>query len=330
MRAITITTPGPPEVLQIADRPKPEPATGELLIRVYAAGVNRPDLAQRKGKYPAPAGVVQDIPGLEVAGIVEEMGEGCKWFRKGDRVCALIPGGGYAEYAVANEGHCLPVPAGWTLTDAAGLPETIFTVWQNVFRLGRLKAGETLLVHGGASGIGTCAIQLAVAAGATVMATTGNEEKSEFCRQLGASLVINYEKEDFAAVLQARSPGGIADVVLDMIGGPYLTGNLSVLKPDGRLALINFMGGAAAEINLATILSKRLTITGSTLRNRDAEFKADLCEEIKQRVWPMIEAGHYRPVTCKVLPLDHAAEAHRWLEAGRQLGKVILQVIPEH
>ncbi|MFM7194078.1 MAG: NAD(P)H-quinone oxidoreductase, partial [Bacteroidota bacterium] len=314
-----------------AERPVPEPRPGELLIRVHAAGVNRPDIAQRKGKYPAPPGAVQDVPGLEVAGVVERTGDGCSRFGPGDQVCALLTGGGYAEYAVAHEGHCLPVPKGWSMTDAAGLPEVIFTVWHNVFRLARLKKGETLLIHGGTSGIGTCVIQLAAAFGATVIATTGDTdetagEKAALCRSLGASVVIDYNKEDFAAVLNAQFPGGAADVILDMIGGPYLTKNLSVLRPDGRLAIINFMGGATAEVNLAPVLTKRLTITGSTLRNRDFLFKDQLRAEIQAQVWPLIEEGRYRPVTCKVFPLLQAAEAHRYLEAGAHLGKVILQV----
>jgi len=327
MIAISITQPGGPGVLQAVERPVPTPSEGELLIRVHAAGVNRPDIAQRKGRYPAPAGTVADVPGLEVAGIVETTGPGCTRFRKGDAVCALLTGGGYAEYAIANETHCLPIPRGWSLTDAAGLPETVFTVWHNVFRLGRLKAGETLLVHGGASGIGTSAIQMGVAAGAEVMATAGNNEKIDFCRSLGAGTVINYRTEDFRQVLNSLSPGGAADVILDMIGGPYLAGNLSVLRPDGRLALINFMGGAAAEIDLAQVLMKRLTITGSTLRNRDAAFKADLTREVFSNVWPWLESGLYKPVTCKMFSLNQAAEAHQWLEEGRHTGKVILRAI---
>ena len=258
--------------------------------------------------------------------MVERTGEGCSRFKAGDQICALLTGGGYSEYAIALESHCLPVPKGWSMTDAAGLPEVIFTVWHNVFRLARLQAGETLLIHGGASGIGTCATQLAVASGSKVIVTTGGDEKATFCRRLGASTVVNYHTEDFATALKALSPGGTADVILDMIVGSYLEKNLDILRPGGRLALINFMGGATTGINLAPVLSKRLTITGSTLRNRDNGFKDQLCAEIREKVWPVIEAGHYRPVTCKVFPLRQAAVAHHWLEDGRQFGKVILQV----
>ncbi len=322
MKAIVITKPGGPEVLQIQDREKPSPKPNEVLIRVKAAGVNRPDIFQRKGSYPPPADVSQDIPGLEVAGIVESIGSEVIQWKTGDLVCALLGGGGYAEYAVVDARHCLPVPAGWSFIEAASLPETIFTVWQNVFLRGSLKSGETFLVHGGSSGIGITAIQLAKAFGAEVYATAGSDEKCKACKDLGAKRSINYKNEDFEEVLKDIG----MDVILDMIGGDYIPKNIRILKPDGRLVYINAMKGGKAEIDVTDIMKKRLILTGSTLRNRDASFKAQLSAEIKEYVWPVLEAGKFKPVIYKTFKLEDAAAAHQLMESGDHIGKIVLEV----
>lgn len=322
MKAIVITKPGGPEVLQIQDREKPSPKPNEVLIRVKAAGVNRPDIFQRKGSYPPPADVSQDIPGLEVAGIVESIGSEVIQWKTGDLVCALLGGGGYAEYAVVDARHCLPVPAGWSFIEAASLPETIFTVWQNVFLRGSLKSGETFLIHGGSSGIGITAIQLAKAFGAEVYATAGSDEKCKACKDLGAKRSINYKNEDFEEVLKDIG----MDVILDMIGGDYIPKNIRILKPDGRLVYINAMKGGKAEIDVTDIMKKRLILTGSTLRNRDASFKAQLSAEIKEYVWPVLEAGKFKPVIYKTFKLEDAAAAHQLMESGDHIGKIVLEV----
>ncbi|MFZ9504295.1 MAG: NAD(P)H-quinone oxidoreductase, partial [Cyclobacteriaceae bacterium] len=286
MRIISISNPGGPEVLRLSQRPIPTPSSNELLIHVSYAGVNRPDIAQRKGKYPAPPGAPADIPGLEVSGTVESTGTETTRFKPGDQVCALLSGGGYAEYVTVPEGQCLPLPKGFSLTEAAALPETVFTVWHNVFQRGQLKPGEILLVHGGTSGIGVMAIQLAIAAGATVITTAGTDEKCKFCEQLGAVLAINYKKHDFTSeVLNFTKNKGV-DVILDMVGGAYTQMNLDCLDADGRLVLINFMSGDESTVRLSSILRKRLTVTGSTLRARDAAFKKDLANEVERMVWP--------------------------------------------
>jgi len=322
MKAIVITAPGPPDVLQLQEREKPQPKPNEVLIRVKAAGVNRPDIFQRKGNYPPPADVPQDIPGLEVAGTIEEIGAEVTAWKTGDAVCALLGGGGYAEFAVADARHCLPVPNNWSFAEAASLPETIFTVWQNVFERGRLKAGETFLVHGGSSGIGTTAIQLAKAFGAEVYATAGSGDKCKACEDLGAKRSINYKTEDFGEVLKDIG----VDVILDMIGGDYILKNIRLLKPDGRLVYINAMKGGKAEIDVTDIMKKRLTLTGSTLRNRDASFKAQLSVAIKEQVWPVLEAGKFKPVVYKTFKLKDAAAAHQLMERSEHIGKVVLEV----
>src|SRR5690606_10693959 len=292
---------------------------GEILLRVEAAGVNRPDVFQRKGNYPAPAGASSDIPGLEVAGIVEACGPSVSRWKKGDRICALLAGGGYATHAVVDERHCLPVPKGLDLVKAASLPETVFTVWHNVFERGGRRQGERLLVHGGSSGIGITAIQLAKAFGAHVSITAGTEEKCEACRSLGADVTINYKTTDFELELQ----DGV-DVVLDMIGGDYIPKNLKLLREDGRLVFINAMKGGKAEWNALDIMRRRLTITGSTLRARDAEFKAALAGSVEQHVWPLIESGKFRPVIYRTFPLSQAAEAHALMETSQHIGKIVL------
>ncbi|MGF1462240.1 MAG: NAD(P)H-quinone oxidoreductase [Maricaulaceae bacterium] len=320
MRAARAPDPGPPEAIRLETLALPIPGRGEVLIRVRAAGVNRPDCLQRQGLYPPPDGAT-DVLGLEVAGEIVGLGDAVPDDALGREVCALLPGGGYAEYAVAPYGQCLPIPNGLSAVEAAGLPETVFTVWANVFERGQLQPDETLLVHGGASGIGTTAIQLAKARGARVFATAGTEAKAALCRALGADLVVNYRDADFeTAVMDA----GGADVVLDMVGGAYTQKNLNVLKPDGRLVQIAFLEGAKVEINLASVMLKRLTLTGSTLRARSLEEKARLARAVKAAVWPWIADGRVKPVIDRVLPLDQAAEAHRAMEAGEHAGKIIL------
>lgn len=322
MKAIVITAPGEPQVLQAQARPTPTPDAHQVLIKVHAAGINRPDVAQRKGRYPAPAGAPADIPGLEVAGTVESCGASVSQWQIGDAVCALLPGGGYAEYAVVDARHCLPLPQGWTFAQAASLPETVFTVWHNVFQRGRLASGETFLVHGGSSGIGITAIQLAKAWGARVFATAGSHEKCHACEDLGAEKCINYKTEDFAEVL--KNVG--VDVVLDMVGGEYISKNLHLLNPDGRLVFINAMHGAQGEFNVMQVMQKRLTITGSTLRPRDADFKAALASDIREKVWPLLEKGKFKPVLYKTFPLGNAAQAHTLMESSEHIGKIVLEI----
>jgi putative PIG3 family NAD(P)H quinone oxidoreductase len=322
MKAIVITQPGAPGVLQLQDRPVPQPGEGELLIRVKAAGVNRPDIAQRKGHYPPPPGAPQDIPGLEIAGIVEECGRGVERWQSGDAVCALVSGGGYAAYCLAKAEHCLPLPEGLDFIGAASLPETVFTVWHNVFQRGKLGKGEHLLVHGGSSGIGITAIQLAKAMGAQVFATAGSDEKCRTCESLGATLCVNYKKDDFEAVL--KEPG--IDVILDMIGGDYTPKNLRLLHAEGRLVMINTMQGNKVEIDLNYIMRQRLTITGSTLRNRESSFKASLAAAVEKNVWPLVASGVFKPVVFTTFPLADAAAAHALMESSDHTGKIVLTV----
>jgi putative PIG3 family NAD(P)H quinone oxidoreductase len=323
MIAVEIREPGPPDVLQPTDRPVPATGPDDVLIRVAAAGVNRPDVAQRQGKYPPPPGA-PDIPGLEVAGEIEDAGANVHDWRKGDRVCALVPGGGYAEYCAAAAALCLPVPKGVDLVQAASLPEAVFTVWTNVFERGRLSTGESILVHGGSSGIGTMAIQLARASGARVFATAGSSEKCDACKALGAERAINYRDEDFVAAVHEATEGRGVDVVLDIIGAAYLQRNIDSLAVDGRLVHIGQLGGSKAEINLGSVLRRRLTITGSTLRPRSVAEKARIAQAVRQHVWPLIEAGSVRPVVYATFPLRDAAEAHRVMETSRHVGKLIL------
>jgi putative PIG3 family NAD(P)H quinone oxidoreductase len=325
MRAVAIREPGPPDVLQLCDCPLPVLKGGEVLIRVAAAGVNRPDCLQRAGGYPPPAGV-SALPGLEVAGTVVATAADVQAPAVGARVCALVAGGGYAEYCAAPAVQCLPVPAPLSLIEAAAIPETFFTVWTNVFERGRLQAGETLLIHGGASGIGTTAIQLAQALGARVFATAGSDDKCRLCEGLGAERAINYRTEKFAEVIRAATQGRGVDVILDMVGGPYLNDNLKLLREDGRLVYIGALGGARAEINLGLVFVKRLTLTGSTLRNRSPEEKGRIARALREQVWPLLEQRKVAPVIQAVLPLGEAAEAHRRLEAEQAMGKLVLQV----
>lgn len=322
MKAIVITRPGPPEVLQLADCAKPEPGESEVLIRVHAAGVNRADVLQRKGHYPAPPHVSAAIPGLEVAGIVEARGAAVQRWQKGDAVAALLAGGGYAEYVTVDAGHCLPVPRGWTFTDAAALPEALCTVWSNVIQRGRLQPGEKFLVHGGSSGIGIAAIQLAHARGARVFATAGSAEKCRACEQAGAERAINYRADDFETALKEE---GI-DVVLDMVGGDYVAKNLRLLNPDGRLVFIAAMQGAKAEFDVLQVMTRRLTITGSTLRTRDRAFKSALVAEVEREVGPLLGTGKFSPNVFRAFPLAEAAAAHRLMESSGHIGKIVLTV----
>jgi NADPH2:quinone reductase len=335
MKAIEISTPGPPDVLRLVDRPEPEPGPGEVLIEVTAAGVNRPDLMQRQGLYPPPKGTT-DIPGLEVSGHIVALGKAeagrlpgsasGRFWRVGDRVCAIVAGGGYAERCVAPGVQCLPVPAGVSDTEAAAIPETFFTVWTNVFERGRLAAGEWLLVHGGTSGIGTTAIQLAVARGAHVIATAGSDVKCRAAERLGAMRGINYRLEDFATVVKPITGGRGVDVILDIVGGSYTPRNLESLAHDGRLVQIGLIGGATAEIPLRTIMLKRLTLTGSTLRIRTPAEKGAIALALEREVWPLLESGDVRPIVAAVVPFEEAAQAHRRLESGEVIGKIVLTV----
>ena len=325
MIAIAIVRPGGPEVLQPIEVPVPTPGSREVLIRVTSAGVNRPDLMQREGKYPPPPGA-SEIPGLEVSGVVAACGHGVERWREGDRVCALVSGGGYAEYCLAPDVQCLPVPSPLDLVSAGAVPETFFTVWANAFERGHLREGESFLVHGGSSGIGTTAIQMARAFGARVFATAGTEEKCAACERLGAERAINYKTEDFAAILLSLTDGRGIDVILDMVGGPYFGRNVDLLALEGRLLQIAVLHGARAEINLVRLLRQRLTIAGSTLRSRTVQEKGVIASAVERMVWPLVEAGKIRPVIYATFPLTEAADAHRLMESGSHIGKVVLTV----
>lgn len=321
MRAIIISHPGDAEVLQLTERPKPSPGINEVLIRVKAAGVNRLDIAQRQGKYPAPEGAPADIPGVEVAGIIEQCGDQVRAWNINDRVCALLSGGGYAEYVVADAGSCLPIPQGLDFFQAASLPEAMFTVWHNVFQRGQLKADENFLIHGGTSGIGVTAIQLAKAFGANVYATAGSDEKCSFCTELGAIDCVNYKTDDFESKLASVG----MDVVLDMIGGDYITKNINIMREDGRLVFINAQS-PALKGNVFSVMKKRLTITGSTLRSRELSFKSALARELLKYVWPLIDEARFKPVIYKVFPLKDAAGAHQLMERSEHIGKIVLDL----
>ena len=323
MAAIDPEAPGGPEVLTVVRRPVPQPGPGEVLIRVEAAGVNRPDVLQRRGLYPPPPGA-PSIPGLEVAGTVAASGEWVSALVTGQPVCALLAGGGYAEYAVAPAGQCLPVPVGLAMVEAAAIPETLFTVWTNLFERAYARDGETLLVHGGTSGIGTMAIALGTLFGLRVIVTCGSDEKCRRAEELGAANAINYREQDFAEAVKDITGGRGVDIVLDMVGGDYLARNVACLKDDGRHVSIAVQRGATAEINLFDVMRRRLTLTGSTLRPRSAEFKSLVAQELRANVWPHVEAGELKPVIDAVFPLAEAAEAHRRMEAGEHVGKIVL------
>jgi NADPH2:quinone reductase len=323
MRAVEITRPGPPEVLKPADRPRPVPRPHEILIKVAAAGVNRPDVLQRTGNYPVPPGA-SDLPGLEVSGVVESIGNSVKLWKPGDEVCALVHGGGYAEYCVTPEVQALPVPKGLSLVEAASLPETFFTVWGNVYDRGRLAPGESLLVQGGSSGIGVTAIQMAAATGNRVFATAGSDEKCAACVRLGAERAVNYRTQDFEKEILAATGGRGVDVILDMVGGDYVPKELKCLAEDGRLVFIAFLRGPKTELDINALMRRRLTVTGSTLRPRTVEFKGYLAKNLREKIWPLIEAGKIRPEIFKTFPLEQAAEAHRLMESSQHIGKLVL------
>lgn len=325
MQAIEIKTTDEGGQLQLTQRPKPEPEPHQVLIEVYAAGVNRPDIMQRQGVYPPPPGA-SDIPGLEVAGVIVAVGHQVNQWQPGDKVCALVTGGGYAEYCVASAALCLPVPERLSLIEAAALPETFFTVWSNVFDRGQLQAGESLLVHGGASGIGTTAIQLANAWGATVYVTAGSEEKCQFCERLGAAHAINYKQQDFVTEIDRLTHKKGVNMVLDMIAGSYFPKNLKILAEEGRLLQIAIQQGAKSDINLWTVMSKRLWITGSTLRARHDEFKAEIARKIHDKVWPFLENGTVKPLIYKVFPLSGAELAHQVMLQSQHIGKIVLRM----
>jgi len=322
MRAVEITKPGGPEVLQPADRPQPKPKEGEILVRVAAAGVNRPDVLQRSGNYPVPPGA-SDLPGLEIAGEVVTAG---KSFKPGDKVCALVAGGGYAEYCVAPEAQALPVPKGLTLVQAASLPETFFTVWSNVYDRARLAPGETLLVQGGSSGIGVTAIQMAAATGNPVYATAGSDDKVAACLRLGATKAFNYRTHDFEKEILAATANKGVNVILDMVGGDYVPKELKCLADDGRLVFIAYLRGPKTELNIDAVMRRRLTITGSTLRPRPVEFKGAIARSLREKIWPLIEAGRIKPEIYKTFPLEQAADAHRLMESSQHIGKIVLTI----
>ncbi|CRL15066.1 NAD(P)H-quinone oxidoreductase [Phaeobacter italicus] len=322
MRAIEISEPGGPDVLRECDRPIPAPAHGQVVLKVAYAGVNRPDALQRAGKY-APPPTASDLPGLEASGVVVAIGPGVSGLALGDAVCALLPGGGYAEYVATPAAHCLPVPAGLSMKQAACLPETFFTVWSNVFTRGGLKAGERFLVHGGSSGIGTTAIQLASTLGARVFTTAGSDEKCAACLSLGAERAINYRTEDFVEVMKGE---GGADLILDMVGGEYIPRNIRALADDGRMVHIAFLSGPKAELNFAQIMARRLTVTGSTLRPQSDLAKARIAQDLREVVWPLIEAGTVAPVMDQTFALADAAAAHARMEGSTHIGKIVLEV----
>jgi NADPH2:quinone reductase len=323
MTAIVITSPGGPEVLAPQERPVPVPGEGEILVKVLAAGVNRPDVMQRLGLYPPPKGAT-DIPGLEMAGEVAACGTGVTRWKQGDHVTALVVGGGYAQFCVAHEAHALPIPAGLSMAQAAAVPETFFTVWHNVFERGRLKSGQTLLVHGGSSGIGTTAIQLAKAFGARVIVTAGSVEKCEACRRLGADVAVNYKTEDFVAVTKSSTGGAGANVILDMVGGDYIERNYEAAAVEGRVVQIGFQGSPRSNVDFRRILLKRLTHTGSTLRSRTVADKAAIARAVEQNAWPLIAAGRIGPVMDKAFPLAGADKAHARMESSAHIGKIVL------
>jgi NADPH2:quinone reductase len=325
MRAVEITQPGKPEVLRIGSRPVPQAKPGEVLIRVAASGVNRPDTMQRAGHYPPPPGA-SDIPGLEVAGEIVALGDGVGDWRVGDKAAALVAGGGYAEYCAAPAPQCLPFPKGMSAVEAASLPETFFTVWSNVFDRAGLKSGESFLVQGGSSGIGVTAIQMVNAFGNRVFATAGSAEKCAACVKLGADRAVNYRTEDFAAVVKEATGGKGVDVILDMVGGDYVDRELKCLADDGRIVIIAFLGGAKATLNLSEILRRRLVVTGSALRPRPVEFKGAIARSLREKVWPLIESGKIRAVIHETFPLAEAARAHELMESSAHIGKIVLTV----
>jgi NADPH2:quinone reductase len=324
MKAVIITQPGAPEVLQLAERPKPVCGADEVMIKIMAAGVNRPDVAQRGGNYPPPAGAPTEIPGLEIAGLIDEVGAEVTRWKKGDKVCALVWGGGYAQYCNVPAGQVLRVPDAMTFIEAASLPETFFTVWSNVFMRGKLQPGESILIHGGSSGIGVTAIQMAKALGSKVYVTAGSDEKCAFCEKLGADKAINYKTENFAERINELTDASGVNMILDMIGGDYFKGNIDSLAIEGRLVMINTMKGKTAEVDLSTVMRKRIFITGSMLRSREVAFKAEVAKGLEEHIWPLIDSGKIKAVIHSVFPAAKAADAHRLMESSEHMGKIVL------
>jgi NADPH2:quinone reductase len=325
MKVVHIAAPGGPEQLQISTRPTPKPGEGEVLVRVEAAGVNRPDVMQRQGRYPPPPGA-SDLPGMEIAGEIVSLGSNVSGLTVGDKICSLLPGGGYAAYAVAAAPLCMPIPQRMSMVEAAAIPETFMTVWTNLFERGGCKAGDTVLVHGGTSGIGTTAIQLASVLGAKVYATAGSEDKARACEKLGAVRGIDYRKEDFVEVIRAATQGYGIDVTLDMVAGSYVPRNIDIAAVEGRIVTISTLGGTKTELNMVPVMMKRLTLTGSTLRARTVAQKAAVADAMRQNVWPLIAAGKVKPVIFKTFPLAEASEAHRLMETSNHIGKIVLTV----
>jgi putative PIG3 family NAD(P)H quinone oxidoreductase len=323
MKVIHIAAPGGPEQLQLSTRPVPKPGDGEVLVRVEAAGVNRPDVMQRQGRYPPPPGA-SDLPGMEIAGDIVALGANVKGVSIGDKITSLLPGGGYAEYALAAAPLCMPIPKGLNMVEAAAIPETFMTVWTNLFERGRCKAGDTVLIHGGTSGIGTTAIQLATAFGAKAYATAGSPDKARACEKLGAVRGIDYRTEDFVEVIKADTKGYGIDVTLDMVAGSYVARNIEIAAVEGRIVTISTLGGTKAEINMVALMMKRVTLTGSTLRGRTVAQKAAVADAMRQAVWPLIAAGQVKPVIFKTFPLAEASEAHRLMETSNHIGKIVL------
>lgn len=326
MMVVEIAAPGGPEQLKSAVRPVPQPGENEVLVRVHAAGVNRPDVMQRQGRYPPPPGA-SDLPGMEIAGEIVALGANVSGLSIGDKITSLLPGGGYAAYAIAAAPLCMPVPAGLSMVEAAAIPETYLTVWTNLFERGRCKAGDVVLVHGGTSGIGTTAIQLAAAFGARVFATAGSQEKARACEKLGAERGIDYRTEDFVEVIRAETKGYGVDITLDMVAGTYVQRNLDIAALEGRVVTISLLGGSRAEISMGMILTKRLTLTGSTLRSRTVAQKAAVANAVRQNVWPLLEAHRVRPIVYATFPLAEASEAHRLMETSKHIGKIVLTVV---
>jgi NADPH2:quinone reductase len=323
MKVVHIAAPGGPEQLQLSTRPTPKPGDGEVLVRVEAAGVNRPDVMQRQGRYPPPPGA-SDLPGMEIAGEIVSLGPNVGGLKVGDKICSLLPGGGYAAYALAAAPLCMPIPQGMSMVEAAAIPETFMTVWTNLFERGRCKAGDTVLVHGGTSGIGTTAIQLASVLGAKVYATAGSEDKARACEKLGAVRGIDYRKEDFVEVIRAATQGYGIDVTLDMVAGSYVPRNIDIAAVEGRIVTISTLGGTKSELNMVPVMMKRLTLTGSTLRARTVAQKAAVADAMRQNVWPLIAAGKVKPVIFKTFPFAEASEAHRLMETSNHIGKIVL------
>ena len=325
MKAVVITAPGGPEVLQLQERKEPIISPNQVLIEVKAAGVNRPDIMQRMGNYPAPPGASVDIPGLEVAGIVKDVGNEERRFKLGDEVCALVAGGGYAEFVAVPGGQCLPIPSGLTFEETASLPETFFTVWTNIFDRARFTSGQIVLVHGGTSGIGVTAIQMIKAHDGKLYTTAGTKEKCDFCEQLGANRAINYRDQDFEKTIKQYEPDGV-DIILDMVGGDYTPKNINLLKPEGRLVIINAMKDRIAKIDLMKVMMKRLVITGSTLRARDTDFKHAIAINLEKHIWPCLASKEIRPIIYKTFPLEAAPQAHQLMEKSSHIGKIVLSL----